>query len=208
MHINQSKITTDIENEHAFFSNLGDGREYFKGLLEESFVPQNISDPEDKTFEESTESIAECAREYIIPKPNRKKGTKKKDISDIIVFDGGTQKKQTILKRSDIMDMYQGDEWLSTKLIDAYLSNLVVPDLHRYQDTTRFKCHYVDMSVMKFTLEENYFTLGYTVKFEKLLKNKLGNPNDYDVIFFGGTDDLSHFFLLALMPESNKIFYL
>ena len=88
------------QDDHPFFSNLGDGREYFKGLLQESFVPQNISDPEDKTFEEKTESIAQCAREYVIAKRNRKK------------------------------------------------------------------------------------------------------------VFFGGTDDLSHFFLLALMPESNKIFYL
>ena len=187
MHIKHTNITTNIEDDHPFSSNLRDGREYFKGLFQESFVPQNISDPEDKTFEESTELIAECAREYVIPKQNRKKGTKKKDISDVIVFDGGTQKKQTILKRTNIMEMYQGDEWLSTKLIDAYLSNLIIPDLYRYKDTTRFKCHYVDMSVMKFTLEQNYFTLGYTVKFEKLLKNKLGNPNDYDVIFFGGT---------------------
>ena len=122
--------------------------------------------------------MAECACEHIKAKPNGTKGTKKKDPSDIMIHDRGTQKMATMSKRNDIMDMCEGDKWLSTKLVDECLSNLVVPDLHCNEGTS-IKFHCVDMSTMKFALEQNHCTLGHTQKIERFLKNELGDPNDH-----------------------------
>ena len=57
----KKNIMSKIEDDHHFFSKLQDKKEHFKGLLHESFVPQNISDPEDKSFGAKTELTADCA---------------------------------------------------------------------------------------------------------------------------------------------------
>lgn len=202
--LNSDNTVHDIQDDHPFFSKLETRERCLDGLKQKSFVPQSISqDVEDNKFKQSTQSISKFAREYISMKKNKKNSHKE---SDIIVFDGSTQKKQVTLKRSDVMEMYEKAEWLNTKLIDAYLSNLVLPDLHRYKHSQNCKCHYVDMAVIKATLEESITALGYTNRFEKLLKKQMGNPNDYDMIFFGGTDGNAHFFLLALMPARNEFY--
>ena len=45
-------ISTTIEDDHCFFSKSQD-KDCFKALLKDSFVPQNISDPDDRTNFES-----------------------------------------------------------------------------------------------------------------------------------------------------------
>ena len=187
-----------ISDGHPFFSQLQNQQEEDR-LLQDSFLQE---DPDDEESQSSgTPLMSSLAREYV---DEAKNGSNINKDFKIIVLDGCTQKKQVVLEQSDICVMYEGQEWLSTKLIDAYLSNLVIPDLHRHKHSRNCKCHYVDMSVMKQTLEDSKDSLGYTAKFEKLFNNKVENLTDYDAIFFGGTDDLMHFFLLALFPARDE----
>ena len=55
------EISTTIEDDHCFFSKPQD-KDHFEALLKDSFVPQNISDPDDEIH---CESMAQHAHDHI-----------------------------------------------------------------------------------------------------------------------------------------------
>ena len=98
-------------------------------------------------------------------------------------------------------EMYNGNKWLSTRIIDSYLEHLVLQDIKRFPVKHCMKYVPTFFTTFQSNDPENMF---YSRKMHRLFTNQ--KMEDYHGIIFGGTDPSLHFFTVVLFLEKKEVF--
>ena len=109
-------------NDHDFFKAMKVNRSLFVGLNQDSFVPANKDYPEDSTFKENMKQITKASKDFVSKGKGKILVFKSSKLKGITSEEIGMEEIATLHNKED-------NCWLSTKVFDAYLQNLVVPDV-------------------------------------------------------------------------------
>ena len=202
-YIRNHQISISQASDHFFFEQMEASNPIFDALMKDYFSPGNQEEP---TYHDNLKAITEKSKNFIdvLKNPTKKRPPK------LGVFQSRLSKEMTPQKigAKEILSLHSEEEhfWLNTRIFDAYLQNILVPDVSR-----TFKFHnvfYVSDHIMRILVNDdisNHANFTYTNWMKRLLlKNVAIDLDKDDIYFFGGHNNSNHFFLLLMIPRYKE----